>query len=396
MPVDIKERIDAVELAKHRAQAEAQRDAAVAALDGQRILALGCGGYVGSHLLDALLGRPGIEIEGWDPDASKIEAHLNAPNLHFRNHGTDSAASLALLDEAVQRADIVVNLAALCNPAEYNTRPLATIQYNFLDCLPIVEACARHERWLVHFSTSEVYGRTLASYTADDGYADEDLYEQREASTPMLMGPITNQRWTYATSKQLLERLIYAQHKETGMPFTVIRPFNFFGPRMDYLPGRDGDGVPRVLACFMAALLDGTPMQLVDGGHARRTIVSIDDAVRAILQILARPERAQNEFFNIGHPGNELTIRELAELMRNCHADLTGLAAAREHPIVDIPAADFYGEGYEDCDRRMPDISNARRLLDWEPLDDSNTTLLAAMSYYIDRFADTTVTAQAR
>ena len=368
----------------------------MAALDGRRILALGCGGYVGSHLLDALLRRPGIEIEGWDPGASKIEAHLNAPNLHFRNHGTDSTASLALLDDAVQRADIVVNMAALCNPSEYNTRPLATIQYNFIDCLPIVDACARHGRWLVHFSTSEVYGRTLASYMKNDDYTDIDLYELREATTPLVMGPITNQRWTYATSKQLLERLIYAQYRETKMPFTVIRPLNFFGPRMDYLPGRDGDGVPRVLACFMAALLDGTPMQLVDGEHARRTIVSIDDATRAILQILARPDRAQNEFFNIGHPGNELTMRELAELMRTCYAEITGLTAARAHPIVDISAADFYGEGYEDCDRRMPDIDAARRLLDWEPLDDAKTTLIAAMSYYIDRFAEDDLTAQAR
>lgn len=88
------------------------------ALDGKRILAIGCGGYVGSHLVDAVLGRADIEVEGWDPDASKIELHTHAPNFHFRNHGTDSAASLTLLDEAVARADIVVNLAALCNPSE--------------------------------------------------------------------------------------------------------------------------------------------------------------------------------------------------------------------------------------------------------------------------------------
>ena len=237
MTANIKKRIDAVTLAKRKAQAAKNRDAAVAALDGQRILAIGCGGYVGSHLLDAVLGRPSIEVEGWDPEASKIDAHLHAPNFHFRDHGTDSAASLVLLDEAVKRADIVVNLAALCNPSEYNAQPLTTIQSNFTDCLPIVDACARHGRWLVHFSTSEVYGRTLASYTADNRYAEIDLYEQREATTPLVMGPITNQRWTYAASKQLLERLIYAHYKEMGMPFTIIRPFNFFGPRMDYIPG---------------------------------------------------------------------------------------------------------------------------------------------------------------
>ncbi len=392
----INDRIGAAALAQLKAKAAKQRDAALAALEGKRILAIGCGGFVGSHLLDALLGRAGIEVEGWDPDASKIELHKGRPNFNFVGHGTDAAASLVSLDEAVKHADIVVNLAALCNPSENNTRPLTTIHANFIDCLPIVDACARHGRWLIHFSTSEVYGRTLASYMADNRYAEIDLYEQREATTPLVMGPVTNQRWTYASSKQLLERLIYAHHEESGMPFTVIRPFNFFGPKMDYIPGRDGEGVPRVLACFMAALLDGAPMQLVDGGHAQRTIVSIDDAMRAILQILAGPDRSQNQFFNIGNPGNELTMRELAELMRTSYAELTGLTAAFDHPIVDISARDFYGAGYEDCDRRMPDIENARRLLEWEPLDDARTTLIAAMSYYVDRFAENNARAKAR
>lgn len=374
--------------AADRAAAGAARKAALDALEGRRILAIGCGGYVGSHLLDALLPRARIEVEGWDPDDAKIAGHLARSNFSFARRGTAASDAAGALDEAVSRADVVVNLAALCNPAEYNTRPLTTIHTNFIDCLPIVEACARHGRWLVHFSTSEIYGRTLSSYLPDPDAADPALYELHEASTPLVMGPIANQRWTYAAAKQLMERMIYAHHHETGMPFTVIRPLNFFGPRMDYIPGRDGDGVPRVLACFMAALLDGTPMQLVDGGHARRTIVSIADAMRAILAILARPERSQNAFFNIGNPRNELTMRALAELMRSSYARLSGDASACAHPIVEVDAADFYGPGYEDCDRRMPDISAARECLGWEPLDDARTTVEAAMAYYLEQYAD--------
>ena len=307
-------------------QAEAaarQRDAALTALEGKRILAIGCGGYVGSHLLDALLPSATIEVEGWDPDSSKIEPHRNSPNFVYKDLGTVGPEATRLLDAAVERADVVVNLAAVCNPSQYNTQPLTTIRTNFIDCLPIVDACARHKRWLVHFSTSEVYGWTIASYVPHNHYGDIDLYELRERSTPMVMGPIANQRWTYAAAKQLMERFVFAHGRESGMPFTIIRPLNLFGPRMDYIPGQGGEGVPRVLACFMAALLHGTPMQVVDGGHARRTIVSIEDAMRAILVILARPARSQNQFFNIGNPRNELTMRELAETMRACYVTLT-------------------------------------------------------------------------
>src|SRR5262249_39117947 len=159
-----------------------------------------------------------------------------------------------------------INLAAICNPAAYNTEPLAVIRANFIDVYQLVDLCADCGTWLINFSTSEVYGRTIASYLPGSPYDDPDLYEFSENESALVMGPVTNQRWSYACAKQLLERFIYASHRERGLPFTIVRPLNFFGPRMDYLPGRDGDGIPRVLACFMSALINGRPLQLVDGG----------------------------------------------------------------------------------------------------------------------------------
>lgn len=348
----------------------------------KRFVILGCGGFVGSHLLDRLLDDPTIHVHGWDPDDHKIAGHIGRDNFILHRETTQQPGAFEEICKAIDGSDAVINLAAICNPSQYNTNPLDVINANFLDVYPIVEACSDAGKWLIHFSTSEIYGRTIASYLPDNDYGDPDLYELHENETPLVMGPIKNQRWSYASAKQLMERFLYAHHMERGMPFTVVRPLNFFGPRMDFIPGRDGEGVPRVLACFMTALLDRKPLQLVDGGLARRTIVSIDDAIDAIELMLQKPDRAENQTFNIGNPNNEVTMAELADRMRRIYADITGDPTYGEHPIQSISGEDFYGIGYEDCDRRMPSIENARTLLGWEPHISLDDALRATMVHF--------------
>lgn len=348
---------------------------------------IGCGGFIGSHVLDRLLCDESVHIRGWDPQTRKIEHHLDNPRLRLRRHAINEPGREDDLRDTVRWADAIINLAAICNPSEYNTNPLYVIQANFIDVYPLVELCAAERKWLISFSTSEVYGRTLAGYLPGNRYDNPDLYELSENETPLIMGPIGNQRWTYACAKQMLERFIYAHHREHGMPFTIIRPFNFFGPRMDYLPGHDGEGVPRVLACFMTALIEGRPLQLVDGGQRHRTIVSIHEAIDALLLMLAQPEKAQNEFFNIGNRNNEVTIAELADLMRCCYAEITGDPGYRHHPIEVIDSKQFYGKGYEDCDRRMPKLDQALTLLGWTPRIPLREILMETMTYYHHQYA---------
>ncbi|MCF7223783.1 NAD-dependent epimerase/dehydratase family protein [Marilutibacter chinensis] len=354
-----------------------------------KLLILGCGGFVGSHLLDRLLSRSDVEVEGWDPEVSKIAKHVGNPRFTFHQAPCIDGVELRRLEERLAWADALINLAAICNPAQYNTRPLDVIRTNLFDSYPIVEACARANKWLVYFSTSEVYGRTLSSYTQTE-VDDPGLYELREDQTPLIMGPVSNQRWTYACAKQMMERIIYAHHATSGMPFTIIRPLNFFGPRMDYIPRSDGDGIPRVLACFMAALLRGDPIKLVDGGEARRTIVAIEEAVEAIVSMLDRPLKAQNRIFNIGNRNNEVTMRRLAEMMREIYAEITEDPAYSDHPIIDVSSETFYGPGYEDCDRRMPDLTHAHTLLDWHPRRNLREILLPTMRDYHARYANAT------
>lgn len=358
----------------------------------KKLVILGCGGFIGSHLLDYLFNNEDegalhpLHIVGWDLDDTKIAGHVGRKNLTLHYRTMHDSASIADLEKEIESAYAVINLAAICNPSHYNTRPLSVIESNFLDSYRIVEICSKHKSWLIHFSTSEVYGRTVDSYIPGTDYDDPNLYELDEETTPLIMGPIQNQRWSYACAKQLLERFIYGHHKEKGLPFTIIRPLNFFGPRMDFIPGRDGEGVPRVLACFMAALLDNKPLQVVDGGKARRTIVSIRDAIRAIIAVLERPGQSTNQFFNIGNRDNEVTILELAEMMRDIYARVAKDRRYLNHPIENVSSLDFYGDGYEDCDRRMPKVDKARNLLGWVPEISLQDTLEETISYYYNLY----------
>ncbi len=351
-----------------------------------RVLVTGCAGFIGSHLLDRLLAREDVSIIGWDPDETRI-AHLrDHPRLIHRRQRLGSEDTLDALEADMAGCDWVVNLAAICNPSLYNTEALRTIHVNLFEAYPPIAMAARLGCRLVHFSTSEVYGRTIASYLNNPEAQDPALYTLDADNSPMIMGPVRNQRWTYATAKQMIERLIYAHHIEEGLAFAVVRPFNFFGPRMDYLPGIEGEGLPRVLPMFLAAMLREQPMKLVDGGAAKRTITSIHDAIDALLAILDQPERSLGHFYNIGNPANEVTMRDLALAMRRAFVRVTGQARFAEHPIIDVASADFYGPGYEDSDRRIMDISAESARLGWHPSRDLDSLLDETVDWYWSRY----------
>ncbi|CAN8320358.1 unnamed protein product [Cochlearia groenlandica] len=143
---------------------------------------------------------------------------------------------------------------------------------------------------------------------------DPSFYVLKEDISPCIFGSIEKQRWSYACAKQLIERLFYA---ENGLEFTIVIPFNWIGPRMDFIPGIDGpsESVPRVLSCFSNNLLRREPLKLVDGGESLRTFIYIKDAIEAVLLMIENPERANRRIFNVGNPNNEVTVRQLAEMM---------------------------------------------------------------------------------
>ena len=145
--------------------------------------------------------------------------------------------------------------------------------------------------------------------------------------------------------------------------------------------------MPRVFSFFMDALLTGGQMKLVDGGAQRRCYTYIDDAIECVYRIVENPGGVcDRQIFNIGSPYNEVSIRFLAEAMREIYAEKFGRPGAPLAQIVSVPAEEFYGKGYEDSDRRIPDIAKARALLGWEPRWGIREMLEATMSYYVNEY----------
>ena len=257
---------------------------------------------------------------------------------------------------------------------------------NFNENLRITEECVRHGKRLIQFSSCEVYGKTAAAafpgVVADP--EDPALATFSEETTNFVLGPVGKHRWIYACAKQLLERVIHAYGISGQLQYTIIRPFNFIGPKIDYLPSA-GAEIPRVFSYFMEALILGTRMVLVDGGTRRRCYTYIDDAVDCIEKIVENPNGAcDGQIFNVGSPHNEISIRALAETMRSIYEKEFRRPDVPLPEIVEVTGEEFYGQGYEDSDRRIPDITKARALLNWEPTIGITELLTRTMRYYIE------------
>jgi nucleoside-diphosphate-sugar epimerase len=328
-----------------------------------RILMLGAGGFIGSNLVEHLCASESADYEvvGVDISDEKVP-DLGGERFTFLN--TDFTDPV--VGDELRRADVVIDLVAYANPSIYVESPLDTFRLNFLQNLQIVEQCVEHGKRLVQYSTCEVYGRPSGEVYSED-------------QSELICGPITKQRWIYSAGKQLLERVIHAYGLEGKLEYGIIRPFNFIGPRFDYLVPAGNKGGPRVFAQFMSALLTGGPMFLVDGGRQRRSFTHIDDANRGLETILHHPS-ARNQVFNIGNPANDTSIHDLAILMKDVWKDLTGSPSGCD--LVEIDGEKFYGPGYEDHTRVPADITKLRSL-GWEPRRTLRETLAEIMGWYL-------------
>jgi len=258
---------------------------------------------------------------------------------------------------------VVLPLVAIATPATYVREPLRVFELDFEANLPIVRSCVKHGKRILFPSTSEVYGMC-----PDDEF---DPY-----ASNLVMGPIDKQRWIYACSKQLMDRVIWAYGSMGQLDFTLFRPFNWIGAGLDSIHTAK-EGSSRVITQFLGHIVRGEPIQLVDGGTQKRAFTYIDDGIAALMKIIEnRGGVASGKIYNVGNPRNNFSVRELAEMM---------LALAKRYPeyrgnaarvkLVKTSAARYYGKGYQDVQNRVPGIENTRKDLGWSPKVDMKTAL---------------------
>lgn len=329
---------------------------------------VGCGGFIGSHLLKAILERTQWRVFGVDLDSYRIQEHLANDRFEFMCADLSEPSVVARLAQF----PIVVNLAAICTPSRYMAEAATVIRSNYDHPARLADACAKSGSWLIHFSTSEIYGKTAA----DSGLLEED-------SSEITLGPVNASRWSYATAKLLTERYLVGLK---GLRWTVVRPFNFVGPYMDFMPGVDGEGIPRVLANFSSALVRGETLNLVNGGVAKRSFTSVHDAIDFMFCLFRVGAAAEGHAFNVGNPGNELTIAELASKMREIYAKIKGVSETELPQPVSVDGEEYYGKGYEDSLRRMPSVAKAETLLGFKAKTSLDVVLEESLRWFVDHY----------
>jgi nucleoside-diphosphate-sugar epimerase len=334
----------------------------------KKILILGVNGFIGSNLCEAILANTDWEIYGMDMAKDKLEKCLGNPRFHFTEG--DITIHKEWVSYHIKKCDVVLPLVAIATPKTYVEKPLLIFELDFEANLDIIRQCAKFHKRIIFPSTSEVYGM------CPDAEFDE------EASN-LVTGPIHKERWIYSTSKQLLDRVIYAYGKHHDLSYTLFRPFNWYGPKLDNIFNPKPGG-SRVLTQFIGNILRGEDITLVDGGAQQRSFMYIDDGIDALIRMIDnKNDVAKNKIFNVGNPTENISIRQLAEMLTQLIKQYPKYAdVAAKTKLVDVSANEYYGAGYQDVMLRVPSIKRGEEL-GWKPVVDIEQGLKKTLDYYL-------------
>jgi len=309
------------------------------------VLITGGAGFIGSHLAEALLARGGTVTVIDDLSTGRfenIEPLIGHPRFRF---AIDTITHALVMDRLASECDVIIHLAAAVGVELIVHDPVRTIETNVLGTHSVLQAAARYRRKVLIASTSEVYGKGVRVPFAEDD--------------DRLLGPTTRARWSYSDSKAVDEFLGLAYYKQHELPVVVVRLFNTVGPRQS---GQYGMVIPR----FVGQALSGQPLTVYGDGQQTRCFCNVRDVVAALMGLIECPS-AVGEVFNVGST-DEVSIVALAR-------HILALTDRPPENIIFVPYAQAYEPGFEDMQRRVPDISKIRRTIGWVPTVSLDETL---------------------
>ena len=315
-----------------------------------KALITGGAGFIGSHLAERLLalGHSVSIIDDLSTGSiENIAGFKSHPRLAYH---IESIYNRQLIAELVDAADVVFHLAAAVGVRRIVDYPVRTIETNVGGSQLILEMTSKKLKRLLLTSTSEVYGKSTKFPFCET----DDL----------VMGSTYNSRWSYACSKAIDEFLALAYFRERKLPVTIVRLFNTAGPRQT---GHYG----MVLPTFVRQALEEQPLTVFGSGEQSRCFAHVDDVIDGILACIAS-ERTAGEIFNLGNT-EEISMNALAERV----IQMTGSGSAIEH----VPYSQAYGEGFEDMERRVPDISKARQWFGYAPKRSLDSLVQSVIEY---------------
>jgi nucleoside-diphosphate-sugar epimerase len=339
----------------------------------KKLLILGVNGFIGHHLSEAVMRETDWEVYGMDLESDRVARLLDNPRFHYFEG--DITINREWVEYHIRKCDVLLPLVAIATPASYISDPLGVFELDFEANLPLIRQCVKHRKRVVFPSTSEIYGMSSEP-------------EFHPYDSPLVLGPVPKSRWIYSCSKQLLDRVIWA-YGDRGLDFTLFRPFNWIGPGLDRMQ-TPKEGSSRVLTQFLGNIVRGEDIRLVDGGAQRRCFTYVSEGIDCLLKIIANPKGiASGHIYNIGNPDNDLSIRQLAELMLDIARSIDVYATSAAHVrIVDVTAEKYYGAGYQDVQARVPWIRNTREELGWRPSIDMRTAVRRIFESYRGNLGD--------
>ena len=299
-------------------------------------LITGGAGFIGSHLSDALLerGERVIAVDNLSTGRhSNIEHLLNRADFEFV---LGSILNTDLMDDLIARSDAVYHLAAAVGVNLIVEKPLESLATNIRGSEIVFEKAHKYGTKVLVTSTSEIYGKNTS-----DRLGEED---------DRILGSPLKSRWSYSEAKAIDEILAYTYWKEKGLPTVIVRLFNTVGPRQT---GHYGMVIPR----FVNQAIRGEPLTVYGDGTQTRCFCFVGDVIQGMIALMEHPE-AYGKVFNLGGT-EEISIADLAQRVND--------AAGSSSKIRYVSYEDAYEEGFEDMQRRVPDIQRARNLVGFEP-----------------------------